>query len=173
MKQQWLAIVVVSILACVAYGIVHDQITARICVEYFTVGHPRIAPSRDPTILACVWGVVASWWVGAILGMLLATAARVGPRPKRSVGSLLRPMAVLFGGNAMFACLAGLTGYIAASNGWVWLAGRIAKHVPPEKQIAFLIDLWAHGASYLGGFVGGIVLMVWVWRSRGNRATKR
>ena len=59
--MQWLAIVVVSIAACVAYGIAHDQITARICVEYFTVGHPQIVPSRDPTILAFVWGVVASW----------------------------------------------------------------------------------------------------------------
>jgi hypothetical protein len=165
--MQWLAIVVVSILACVAYGIAHDQITARICVEYFTVGHPQIVPSRDPTILAFVWGVVASWWVGAILGMQLATAARVGPRPKRSVGSLLRPMAVLFGCNAMFACLAGLAGYIAASNGWVWLAGRIAKQVPPEKHVAFLVDLWAHDASYLGGFVGGIMLVIWAWRSRG------
>ena len=105
---------------------------------------------------------------GAILGVLLATAARLGPRPKRSVGSLLRPIAVLFGGNAIFACLAGSAGYIAATNGWVWLVGRIAKRVPPEKHIAFLIDLWAHGASYLGGFVGGIMLAVWVWRSRGG-----
>lgn len=165
--MQWLAIVVVSIMACVAYGIAHDQITAHICVEYFTLGHPQIVPSRDPTILAFVWGVVASWWVGAILGMLLATAARAGPRPKWSAGSLLRPMAVLFGGNAMFACLAGLAGYIASSNGWVWLVGRMAKNVPPEKQVAFLIDLWTHNASYLGGFVGGIMLVAWVWRSRG------
>lgn len=166
--MQWLSIIAVSILACIAYGIFHDQITARICVEYFTVGHPRIILSHDPTILAFVWGVVASWWVGAILGMLLATASRIGSRPKRSVASLLRPMAVLFGGNAIFACLAGFAGYIAATNGWVWLVGRIAKQVPPEKHIAFLIDLWAHCASYLGGFTGGIMLVIWVWRSRGQ-----
>lgn len=166
--MQWLAIVVVSILACIAYGIVHDQITARICIEYFTVGHPQIVPSSDPTILAVVWGVAASWWVGAILGILLATAARVGPRQKRSVPSLLRPMAVLIGCNAIFACLAGFAGYIAATNGWVSLVGRIAKRVPPEKHIAFLIDLWAHDASYLGGFVDGIIFVVWVWRSRGR-----
>jgi hypothetical protein len=169
--MQWLAIVVVSILACVAYGIAHDQITARICVEYFTVGHPQVVPSRDPTILAFVWGVVATWWVGAILGKLLATVARMGPRPKRSVTSLLRPMAVLFGCNTMFACLAGFAGYIAASNGWVWLVSRIAENVPPQKHIAFLIDLWAHDASYLGGSVGGIMLVVWAWRSRRGRIT--
>jgi hypothetical protein len=36
------------ILACVAaaiiYGILHDQITARVCVEYFTVFHPPVLP---------------------------------------------------------------------------------------------------------------------------------
>lgn len=80
---------------------------------------------------------------------------------------MLRPIAVLFGGNAMFACLAGLADYIAASNGWVRFVGRIAKQVPPEKHAAFLVDLWTHNASYLGGFVGGIMLVVSVWRSRG------
>ena len=35
---------------------------------------------------------------------------------------------------------------------------------------AFLADLWAHSASYLVGFVGGIVLLVRVWRSRGRAA---
>jgi len=30
------------ILAAVFYGILHDQITARICVEYFTIGHPIV-----------------------------------------------------------------------------------------------------------------------------------
>lgn len=165
--MNWLAVVVVSIGVCTAYGIVHDQITARICVEYFTVGHPQVVRSRDPTILTFVWGVVVSWWVGAILGMLLAAAAQLGPRPKRTVRSLLRPIAVLFGCNAMFACLAGFAGYIAATNGWVWLVGRIAKQVPPEKHVTFLIDLWAHDASYLGGFVGGIILIICIWRSRG------
>ncbi|MFO0941023.1 MAG: hypothetical protein U0930_09660 [Pirellulales bacterium] len=36
----------------------HDQITARICIEYFTIGHPRIIPTDDPTILGIVWGIV-------------------------------------------------------------------------------------------------------------------
>ncbi len=76
--MHWLAIVVLSILACVTYGVIHDQITARICVEYFTIGHPQIIASESPTMLGFVWGVIATWWVGAILGVLLATAARIG-----------------------------------------------------------------------------------------------
>ena len=46
--MQWLAIVLLSVLTCVTYGIVHDQITARICVEYFTIGHPPVFDTDDP-----------------------------------------------------------------------------------------------------------------------------
>lgn len=168
-----LKIVLLSMLACVAYGIVHDQITARICVEYFTIGHPQIVPTDDPTVLGVVWGVVATWWVGAILGVGLAAAARLGSRPPRTVGSLIRPMARLFAASAVLALLAGCAGYVAASQGWVRLVGPIARLVPPERHVAFLVDLWAHSASYLVGFVGGIVLMIQVWRSRRTAVESR
>jgi len=166
--MQWLAIVVLSILACITYGIIHDQITARICVEYFTIGHPQIIPTDDPTILGFVWGIIATWWVGVLLGVPLATIARIGSRPKKTAGSLFPPMAILFGCSAIFAVLTGSIGYVAASMGWVWLVGPIAENVPQEKHVPFLVDLWVHRASYLGGFAGGNILMVWVWRSRGR-----
>jgi len=164
--MQWFAIVGLSVLSCVVYGIVHDQVTARICVEYFTIGHPRIVATSDPTLLGIVWGVVATWWVGVLLGVPLATVARVGSRPKRSAASLIRPMMMLLVCCAILATLAGAIGCFAASKGWVRLFGWLAEAVPQEKHVAFLTDLWAHNASYLGGFVGGIGLIVWVWRSR-------
>ena len=164
----WVSIVFLAVLACVTYGIIHDQITARICVEYFTIGHPRIIASEDPMTLGVVWGIIATWWVGVLLGVPLAIVARTGSRPKRSAASLIRPVVILQGACASLAMLAGAFGYLAASNGWVRLAGTLAEKVPQQKHIPFLIDLWAHSASYLAGFVGGILLMVWVWRSRGR-----
>ncbi len=168
--MQWLAIIVLSILACVTYGIVHDQVTARICIEYFTIGHSQatIVPVDDPTVVGFIWGILATWWVGVILGVPLATVARSGSRPPKTVRSLIRPVAVLLGCNALLAVLVGCVGYLAASRGWIQLVGHIAERVPPEKHTVFLTDLWAHNASYAGGIVGGIVLMVRVWRSRGR-----
>jgi hypothetical protein len=161
-------IIASCILAAIAYGIVHDQITARVCVEYFTIGHPPIFGTDDPTILAIGWGIVATWWVGLILGIGLAIAARLGIRPKRSAESLVRPIARLLLIMAVCATLAGVAGYIAASTGAVFLVGWLAAEVPPDRHVAFLADAWAHAASYAVGFIGGIVICVSVWRARGR-----
>ena len=164
--MQWLAIVILSVLLCITYGVLHDQVTARVCIEYFTIGHPHVIDSEDPTVLAIVWGVLATWWVGVLLGVPLAISARIGSRPKRSVGSLFRPLALLFVATAAFALLAGCLGHLAATMGWVKLVGPISNAVPPDRHVPYITDLWTHNASYVAGIVGGIVLMVTVWRSR-------
>src|SRR5579871_5632082 len=110
-------IITLSILAAIAYGIIHDQITARLCVEYFTIGHPPIFGTDDPTILGIGWGIIATWWVGLILGISLAICTRAGLLPKRSVGSLVRPVACLLAVMAGCAVAAGLTGWFLARNG--------------------------------------------------------
>ena len=86
-SMQAMAIVALSILAAVCYGVLHNQITARVCIEYFTIGHPQVlsVATNSPTVLGFVWGVIATWWVGLALGIPLALAARIGVRPKKSV----------------------------------------------------------------------------------------
>ena len=155
-----------SVAAAIAYGIAHDQITVRICLEYFTIGHPPVFPTRNPTLLAIGWGIIATWWVGVLLGVPLAIVARAGSRPKRTVGTLVRPVVWLLAVMAVFAIIAGLTGWFFASRGMVVLVGPIAEELPADRHVPFLIDLWAHSASYLVGLVGGIVVLIRVWRSR-------
>jgi hypothetical protein len=83
--MQAIGILLMSIVAAVVYGILRDQVTARVCVEYFTIGHPPVFHTDDPTLLAIGWGTIATWWVGAMLGVPLAIVARAGPWPKRDV----------------------------------------------------------------------------------------
>jgi hypothetical protein len=164
-----LAIIALCILAAVVYGIVHDQITARVCVEYFTIGHPPVFGTDDPTLLGLGWGVIATWWVGLILGIGLAIAARAGSRPKSSVASLVRPVLTLMAVMAACALAAGIAGWAFAENGTLSLASInpwLAQRIPPDRQARFLADGAAHEASYFVGFVGGIIVMVRVWRSR-------
>ena len=159
-------IVLMCVLTCVVYGIIHDQITARICVEYFTIGHPPIFPTDDPTLLGLGWGIIATWWVGVLLGIPLAAASRFGGWPKREPNTLWKPLLRLALISFCIAAVAGLIGRVAAVNGWVFLVGSIADRVPADRHVPFIIDLWMHLASYLAGFVSAIVMFVFVLLGR-------
>jgi hypothetical protein len=164
--MQALAIVALSILAAMVYGIVHDQITARASIEYFTVGHPPVFDTDSPTLLGLGWGILATWWVGLLLGIPLAAVARSGGSPKRDMRSLVRPIIKLMAVVAICALMAGMAGAILAQLGFVSLVEPLASRVPEERHAAFVADLWAHNSSYLAGFIGGMVLIVRTWRSR-------
>jgi hypothetical protein len=161
-----LKIILLSIAAAVVYGILHDQVTARICVEYFTIGHAPIFGTEDPTLLGIGWGILATWWVGLFLGAPLAVVARAGKRPKRVAASLVRPIVLLMVVSAGGAVVAGLLGWVLTSRGVVHLVGPMADSVPADRHVAFLVDGFAHTASYGFGFVGGLILMALVWRTR-------
>ncbi len=150
---QGLLIFLLAIAASILYGILHDQITIRICLEYFTIYHPPVFGTlKDPTLLAVGWGIIATWWVGAILGFPLALAARVGVMPKRSAASMIRPIAILLTCMAACATTAGVAAYFYAATH----AGVIfASDLPLSRQTPFLVDLWTHLASYASGFRGG------------------
>ena len=141
---------------------------ARVCVEYFTIGHPRIFGTDSPTLLGIGWGIIATWWVGLLLGIPLAIAARAGRRPKRDVRSLVRPIVTLLVVMGVCALLAGVAGFILASIGAIDLVEDLASRVPHDRHVRFLAAGGAHLASYFVGFVGGIVVIVRVWLSRGK-----
>ncbi len=160
--MQFLRIVLLCIFASCVYGIIHDQITARICVEYFTIGHPKIIESESPTLLAFAWGIRATAWMGGILGILIALAARAGSKFQLADRDLFRPVAILLGTMAISAFTFGLIGRTLATNKSIWLIGPLAEEIPPEKHIDFLTDAWAHSASYGAAALGGIVVIAYI-----------
>lgn len=162
----WAAIVIVAVLAAVLYGVVHDQVTARICVEYFTIGHAPVFSTQSPTLLGLGWGIIATWWVGFILGCPLAIAARWGNRPKISASELLTPLATLLVVMAIIALFSGAAAGVMARAGKIQLTGAIAERISPDRHAVFLIDAFAHSASYFVGFVGGIIVEVQTWWRR-------
>lgn len=156
-----LKIMGLGVVAAIAYGMVHDNVTARICVEYFTIGHPMIIDTTSPTILALTWGVLATWWVGLGLGIYLALACRIGQKPKLSANDLLGPLGALLGTVAVVSTVAGLAGYYSSGRGWINLVGEFRELVPRAAHARFLADLWAHLAAYASAFFGGIALAAW------------
>jgi hypothetical protein len=167
--METIKIILMGIAAAIIYGILHDQVTARVCVEYFTIGHAPIFHTDDPTLLGLGWGVIATWWVGLPLGVLLAAAARVGSLPKTDARDLLKPVGVMMACCGLAALTAGVIGYLMANAGAVTLYPWLAARIPPARHALFLADLFAHTASYGGGFVGGLMLCIWVVMRRYRR----
>ncbi|MFT4252754.1 MAG: hypothetical protein QM608_09735 [Caulobacter sp.] len=160
-----LKIVAFSVGAAIAYGLIHDQITAHICVEYFSIAHPPIFPTSSPFLLALGWGVIATWWTGLLLGLGLAVAARIGPGPRLGLAQVKKPIAWLMAVAAICAAVSGVLGAAYAANAPDMLLADWNTVIPEEKLIAFFAVGWAHAASYAAGTLGGAFLMLWaIWR---------
>jgi hypothetical protein len=144
-----LKIVAGAVLAAVLYGMVHDQVTIRVCLEYFTVFHPPVFRTHNPTLLALGWGVIATWWMGVILGTLLAIAARAGSPPRVSARELGPKVLKLLAVMGVCALIAGVTGY--------FVTGAMGGDNFYRRLQA---DLWAHSASYFVGAIGSVGLCV-------------
>jgi hypothetical protein len=149
-------IVLFCVLAAVGYGIVHDQVTAHLCIEYFTIAHPPVFPTRSPFLLALGWGIIATWWVGFPLGLAAAAAARIGTWRRLSLAEI-RPMIFwLLAVTAISAFIAGATGAYLVASGRMPVPGGWGPFIPQSKWVAFSADAWAHLASYALGFIGGL-----------------
>jgi len=160
--MEFLKIVAFSMLAAVVYGILHDQVTAHICVEYFSVAHPDIFHTPSPFLLALGWGVVATWWVGLPLGIFAAVVARAGSPPRLALTDL-RPMTLwLLLGMAICATFAGLYGAYGAAHGWLRPPSEWYIVIPKSKWVAFTADAYAHLASYASGILGGIGVIAYI-----------
>ena len=159
-------IVLAGLVGAIVYGILHDQVTARVCVEYFTVAHPDLFATTDPTRLAFGWGIVATWWAGLAVGVAVALAARVGSLPKLAVRELWRPIMVLLLGMGVAAAVCGFLGYLWAESGKVAFPAVWLSEVASHRHTRFIAVATAHDASYTAGFGGGWTLCIWVWMHR-------
>ena len=64
------------------------------------------------------------------------------------------------------AITSGAIGYTLTKSDVIGPPVWVGSILPSRKYAAFMADLWAHNASYLTGFIGGIVLCVMSVRRR-------
>ncbi len=161
-------VILLSIFAACTYGVVHDQITVRLCLEYFTVAHPPLFHTASPTFLAICWGVAATAGIGAALGVVLALVSQSrGPAPY-PVSQLARSILVLLAIMAASAFTAGIVGYQLSRRGFISIPAGLAPAISTPRHDRFMAVWFAHGASYLVGLAGGALLCLLIWRARGR-----
>jgi hypothetical protein len=151
----WVGFVVLAALVAGLYGALQNQISYTVAPEYFTLFKFRQFRVLDATIperlrAACV-GIQASWWMGALLGLLVGMAGLVHRDPAMMGRRLLQSMWLCLGIVLAFSLLGLLYGYVATQHidltqyhGWF-----IPRSVTDLRR--FLCAGYMHNAAYLGG----------------------
>lgn len=159
-SKRFLTIVIGCVgLACVL-GICLDLVTANVAVEYFSVHHPQIVETESPWVLAIVWGIGASWWFGAISGVIVATINHRRQEP-------LEPTPIFKW--VSIACFAIWLIMIAILLG----VFAIASMVPEESRRPTFDDdrrliavAMAHQCEYILGAMALLIIAMKTWRSK-------
>jgi hypothetical protein len=181
------AITAGSVGAAVLYGILNDQVTIRVCKEYFTHGFHKLMlddypdnflkrhflQSNSATKLAIGWGIFGTYDLGKYLatGMLAATRIPLGSIPRLSIKDLILPTTIAFSGVGL-ACLAkGLYGYRkAAKMTEEELNNAIncpdLKNSSPATKRKFIANAYAHDAAFSAGACAGAAMIIYAIAKR-------
>jgi|GEM_PF-636315 len=164
--------------ASVLYGILHDQVTARICLEYFSRGFHQtnvtawpstgvlgtakkiLQTTESPTVTACIWGPIATFGIGLLSGGLLSFASRFGEKNKYTAQKLIIPVMTVMTVTGVCSALAlGFPAYNTHKGG-------ITQGVPIEKITPFWRCASSHNTAYTVGAIGITVATLWVFFQR-------
>lgn len=137
----------------VVYGVLHDLVTAHVQVEYFLPPwHPKIISSESPVALAFLWGVIATWWMGAIFGSVVAAASVMGRYPPLAWGWVVKRVAALL-------LMSLLLAYGLLFTMLNFLVGR-GSFDPKEQRLMCI--LVTHNFSYFFTAIAALVLSIWI-----------
>ena len=158
--KRFLAIVGGCVVLACGLGLGLDLITANVAVEYFSVHHPKIVETDNPWILAVVWGIAASWWFGALGGLILAVVnqRRRQPLPPRRI---LRWVAIAC--LVLWAIMIVILIAVLVIASTIPLAERPATFDHDRRLMAVAM---AHQFEYLWGGIALVILAVMTWISR-------
>lgn len=152
------------------YGIIHDQVTYSISPEYFTrlkFEQFRYADfGLAPRVFVAEIGFLATWWVGFIAGWLLARVVVPACPPARARGRISAGFAIILS-CALAASLLGFAlGLLRSPNvGYAAWQGVVTAHGIVDVS-SFVRVAYIHNASYLGGFGGLVVALIYLRRVR-------
>lgn len=163
-----------SIVFASIYGVLHDQFTYSVSHEYynrfkfdqFGLGYDPTRDSVDPRAIVVLVGVMATWWFGALMGIVLAVVGLAHKSAMQMFKLSLRALMVIL-------CIAILFGFVGLGLGYYHLYMRDLLWYIPEGLVdrrAFVAVGSMHNFSYLGGLVGLLAGVVYsVIQIRRNR----
>ena len=149
-----------SVLLAIAFGCLHDLLTAHVSVEYFTVHHPKIIESSSPVALAFVWGILATWWFGLASGVLFTFANRLR-HEQLDPKAILRAVGISLASILAISVVVMVVVYALA--GMMPVAQRTESFEADRRLVAVAVT---HQTSYVLAMVLTLGIAIWIVRSR-------
>ncbi len=152
----------IAIIFAGAYGILHDEITYTISPEYFTkfkLIQFQVGVAVPYRLGAASVGLSATFWTGLIIGPLLGITGLLFRDYRMMRKYIWKAMYLNF-------CIAIIAGFIGFLIGEIYL-----KTHPPRwyyyplglvDKANFIVVGTIHNASYLGGFLGLLIAIVYL-----------
>lgn len=180
--HKFLAFILILIIAPILgsiYGIIHDQITYTISTEYYTkfkfiqfglenlgenIGtdiNPEIQ-LKNPRLGAGIVGLMATWWVGMFIGIILAIVGLTHRNGKEMFISTIKAF-------ILTVIIALFTGFFGFIYGKIFSINNTSSLYLPKNTINidnFIIVGSIHNFSYLGGLIGLIIGIVYSFKQR-------
>lgn len=177
--NKFIALILIFIIAPILggiYGVLHDQITYTFSNEYYskfkfiqfglenwgmgenigTETNPEIK-LENPRIGASIIGILATWWVGIIIGIVLGFIGLIHKNGKIMFKTTIKAFLLTTG----IALLTGITGL---GYGKLFLIKNRPNWNLPENLIdfdSFIMVGSMHNFSYLGGLIGLIIGIIY------------
>ncbi|WP_445722216.1 hypothetical protein [Flavobacterium sp.] len=182
-SHAFIIIVIISILLSSIYGIIHDQITFTISEEYYTkfkfiqfglnnwnigqdigtISSPELK-LYNPRLGVTIVGVIATWWVGLLTGLLLGLVGLIHENGKKMLFITLKAILITTG----IALVIGLMGLLF---GKLFLTTSTPNWYFPNKLIhkdRFIMVGSMHNFSYIGGLIGLIISIRFSFKQKGK-----
>lgn len=157
-----LILFIAIVIACL-FGIIHDHITYTISPEYYTkFKFSQFGLDSSPVIgnerhLVTLTGIIATWWVGAILGVVFSFTSLVLKTWKIMLKICLKAIGLTIGITALFS----FSGYLCGK--FILLKSEALTNIYDMKDFDAFIKVGAiHTASYIGGFAGMMIGAIYI-----------
>ena len=157
--------VALAVVVAGVYGMVHDQISYTVSPEYFTkfkFEQFRLGDSPHvDRVRAAIVGLLASWWMGVPVGILVGFAGFIHRGAGQMLRMLLWSMCVAVAFTLLFGLGGLLYGYLQTEH--IDLADYRGWYVPADVMNVrrFLCAGYMHNSSYLGGALA--ILVAWAF----------
>jgi hypothetical protein len=150
------------------YGILHDQITYSISEEYYTkfkfiqfgfLKRDELITFPYPRLQVSAVGFMATWWTGLIIGINISLVSLMIKDPMTMYRALIKSIKLIFIITFSIGLLGLLVGVFLNEHNFYF------PYELSDKK-AFLMVGSMHTFSYIGGLIGLVTSLIYLFRLR-------